>query len=65
MSYEPSHPDLSRLWLTAHDQALAMSFGEEACRIRKEKTPLAVAIIRHVALNLRQAAKQNTSPSDA
>src|SRR6266567_1968435 len=27
MSYEPSHPDLSRLWLTAHDQALAMSFG--------------------------------------
>jgi hypothetical protein len=27
MSYEPSQPDLSRLWLTAHDQALAMSFG--------------------------------------
>jgi len=27
MSYEPSHPDLSRLWLTAHDQALAMSLG--------------------------------------
>jgi hypothetical protein len=27
MSYEPSYPDLSRLWLAAHDQALAMSLG--------------------------------------
>jgi predicted transposase YbfD/YdcC len=37
---------------------LDMSFGEDACRIRKGNAPLAVAIIRHVALNLLQAAKQ-------
>jgi predicted transposase YbfD/YdcC len=37
---------------------LDMSFGEDACRIRKENAPLAIAIIRHVALNLLQAAKQ-------
>lgn len=27
MPYEPSHPDLSRLWPTAHDQALAICLG--------------------------------------
>jgi predicted transposase YbfD/YdcC len=36
---------------------LDMSFGEDACRIRKDNAPLAVATIRHVALNLLQAAK--------
>jgi predicted transposase YbfD/YdcC len=33
-------------------------FGEDACRIRKENAPLAIATIRHVALNLLLAAKQ-------
>ncbi|MBV8709172.1 MAG: ISAs1 family transposase [Acidobacteriaceae bacterium] len=37
---------------------LDMSFGEDASRIRKENAPLAIATIRHVALNLLQAAKQ-------
>src|SRR3982751_658092 len=37
---------------------LDMSFGEDACRIRKDNAPLAIATIRHVALNLLQAAKQ-------
>ena len=37
---------------------LAMSFGEDACRIRKDNAPLAIATIRHVAFNLLQAAKQ-------
>ena len=36
---------------------LDMSFGEDACRIRKDNAPLAIATIRHVALNLLQAAK--------
>lgn len=36
---------------------LDMSFGEDACRIRKDNAPLAVATIRHVALNLMQHAK--------
>jgi hypothetical protein len=35
-----------------------MSFGEDACRIRKDNAPLAVATIRHVALNLLQSAKK-------
>jgi predicted transposase YbfD/YdcC len=38
---------------------LDMSFGEDACRIRKDNAPLALATIRHVALNRLQAAKQN------
>ena len=37
---------------------LDMSFGEDASRIRKGNAPLALATIRHVALNLLQAAKQ-------
>ncbi len=37
---------------------LDMSFGEDACRIRKDNAPLAMATIRHVALNLLQTAKQ-------
>jgi predicted transposase YbfD/YdcC len=37
---------------------LARSFGEEAGRIRKDNAPLALATIRHVALNWLQAAKQ-------
>ena len=37
---------------------LDMSFGEDACRIRKDNAPLAIATIRHVALNLLQSAKQ-------
>jgi predicted transposase YbfD/YdcC len=37
---------------------LDMSFGEDACRIRKDNAPLAIATIRHVAFNLLQAAKQ-------
>jgi predicted transposase YbfD/YdcC len=37
---------------------LDMSFGEDACRIRKDNAPLAIATIRHVALNLLLAAKQ-------
>lgn len=36
---------------------LDMSFGEDASRIRKDNAPLAMATIRHVALNLLQAAK--------
>lgn len=36
---------------------LDMSFGEDACRIRKDNAPLAIATIRHVALNFLQAAK--------
>lgn len=38
---------------------LDMSFGEDASRIRKDNAPLAMATIRHVSLNLLQAAKQN------
>lgn len=38
---------------------LDMSFGEDACRIRKNNAPIAMATIRHVALNLLQTAKQN------
>lgn len=37
---------------------LDMSFGEDASRIRKDNAPLAVATLRHVALNLLQAAKK-------
>ena len=37
---------------------LDMSFGEDASRIRKDNAPLAIATIRHVALNLLQGAKQ-------
>ncbi len=37
---------------------LDMSFGEDACRIRKDNAPLAIAVIRHVALNLLQSAKR-------
>jgi predicted transposase YbfD/YdcC len=37
---------------------LDMSFGEDACRIRKDNAPLAIATIRHVALNLLQSAKR-------
>lgn len=37
---------------------LDMSFGEDACRIRKNNAPLAVATIRHVALHFLQTAKQ-------
>jgi predicted transposase YbfD/YdcC len=37
---------------------LDMSFGEDTSRIRKDNAPLAIATIRHVALNLLQAAKQ-------
>jgi predicted transposase YbfD/YdcC len=37
---------------------LDMSFGEDACRLRKDNAPLAVATIRHVAFNLLQAARQ-------
>ncbi len=36
---------------------LDMSFGEDACRIRKDNAPLAIATMRHVALNLLQTAK--------
>jgi len=36
---------------------LDMSFGEDACRIRKDNSPLAIATIRHVALNLIQPFK--------
>lgn len=36
---------------------LDMSFGDDACRIRKDNAPLAIATIRHVALNLLQTAK--------
>ena len=34
------------------------SFAEDASRIRKDNAPLALATIRHIALNLLQAAKQ-------
>ena len=37
---------------------LAMSFGDDACRIRKDNAPLAIATIRHVALNFLQTARQ-------
>ena len=37
---------------------LDMSFGDDACRIRQDNAPLAIATIRHVALNFLQAAKQ-------
>jgi len=37
---------------------LDMCFGEDQCRIRKDNAPLAVATIRHVALNLLQKAKE-------
>jgi len=36
---------------------LDMSFGEDACRIRTHNAPLAIATIRHVALNLIQPFK--------
>jgi predicted transposase YbfD/YdcC len=42
---------------------LDMSFGEDACRIRKDNAPLAIATIRHVALNLLQAAKRTPKES--
>ena len=35
-----------------------MSFGDDACRIRKDKAPLAIATLRHVALHCLHAAKQ-------
>ncbi|MBM3223003.1 MAG: hypothetical protein FJZ47_04260 [Candidatus Tectomicrobia bacterium] len=35
-----------------------MSFGDDACRIRKDNAPLAIAPMRHVAFNLLQTAKQ-------
>lgn len=37
---------------------LDMSFGEDQSRIRKDNAPLAMAVIRHVALNLLNQAKQ-------
>ena len=37
---------------------LDMSFGEDQSRIRKDNAPLAMATIRHVALNLLQQEKQ-------
>lgn len=37
---------------------LDMSFGDDASRIRKDNAPLAMATIRHAALNLLQNAKQ-------
>jgi predicted transposase YbfD/YdcC len=37
---------------------LDMSFGDDACRIRKANAPLAIATIRHVALNFLQTARQ-------
>lgn len=37
---------------------LDMSFGDDACRIRKANAPLAIATIRHVALNFLQTTKQ-------
>lgn len=37
---------------------LDMSFGDDACRIRTDNAPLAIATIRHVAFNLLQTAKQ-------
>jgi prephenate dehydrogenase len=35
-----------------------MSFNEDYSRIRKENAPHVMAIFRHVAMNLLQAAKQ-------
>jgi predicted transposase YbfD/YdcC len=37
---------------------LDMSFGEDQSRIRKDNAPLAMAVIRHVALNFLQQAKE-------
>lgn len=37
---------------------LDISFGKDACRIRKDNAPLLIATIRHVALNFLQAARQ-------
>lgn len=37
---------------------LDMSFGEDQSRIRKDNAPLAISVIRHVALNLLQQAKE-------
>lgn len=39
---------------------LDMSFNEDYSRIRKENAPHIMAIIRHIALNLLQSAKNNT-----
>jgi len=38
---------------------LDMSFGDDMSRIRKENAPQIMAIIRHIALNLLQTAKNN------
>jgi predicted transposase YbfD/YdcC len=38
---------------------LDMSFNEDASRIRKDNAPHVMAIIRHMALNLLQAAKKD------
>lgn len=38
---------------------LDMSFNEDYSRIRKEKAPHVMAILRHIALNLLQTAKKN------
>jgi hypothetical protein len=37
---------------------LDMSFGEDQSRIRKQNAPQIMAIIRHMALNMLQAKKQ-------
>jgi predicted transposase YbfD/YdcC len=37
---------------------LDRSFGEDASRLRTDHAPLALATIRHIALNLLQAAQQ-------
>ena len=37
---------------------LDMSFGEDQSRIRKDNAPLAMAVIRHLALNFLQQAKE-------
>jgi hypothetical protein len=39
---------------------LDMSFGDDQSRIRKENAPQAMAIVRHIALNLLQLTKINT-----
>ena len=36
-----------------------MSFGDDMSRIRKENAPQIMAIIRHIALNMLQTAKNN------
>jgi predicted transposase YbfD/YdcC len=37
---------------------LDMSFSDDQSRIRKENAPYAIAIMRHIALNVLQLAKQ-------